>query len=506
MKKRKRTATMPFTTGRTRKPAPPRHDLMLPSNDQPEENRRTKKRQSLTESEEEHEDEDNIPSMPVREDSRELTEILYEGYKQNKPKGWRPASLFVGDRQDRATWEFHYTQDLETLKNHRTNHGRMTREVHNPKHISGIPNAYSAAYLNWSWGVGEAYHRYLAFQKRRRYSRAASGEPARRRKTISTKIKSNPARNGDNQSASNRMCVITNREAAQKRFNARAMFISFRVQQLAELESNGIRKQDLPARPPKGHMHSQQSPLLNVSNRTREWMEEAREDYEKLSNEDIEYWRDQERKHDERQPEIITILQAALAKDPRRSAKKLMEDIGYWCGKTTIGKWKNMNKGTFHRRRDVPNAFVDAEEEDADEEEEDPTEEDEGDNDNGDDDDDDGSEEFEDEGDEEGEESPVGEEDLEKENLVNGRSKERRPPVREEKRQFLAKIPGASVNRKKDVDDSTQLPVRISVSTDKYIDTHVSALVCSPETNLTMNIAEEPTEEPTVCDEEHLVI
>jgi len=74
-------------------------------------------------------------------------------------------------------------------------------------------------------------------------------------------------------------------------------------------------------------------------------MDQARADWDRLSHQDQQYWVEQELLHDAQQPQIMRLLEASLARDPKRSAKKLSEDIGYWCGKTTIGKWKNLRMG-----------------------------------------------------------------------------------------------------------------------------------------------------------------
>jgi hypothetical protein len=198
------------------------------------------------------------------------------------------------------------------------------------------------SYLNWSWGVGEAYHRYLAFQQRKS-SHPANVPGAKRnsKKTVAANSSKHPACN---------TCVITNRDAARKRFTAKAMFVSFRVQQLAELKPvYGIKKEDLPTRPDDDDL-DEKSPLVNGCSQNKDLMDEAREDWEMLSAKDRAYWLEQERIHDEKQPEIAGLLEKILQREPKRSAKKLSEDIGYWCGKTTIGKWKNLRFGPTYRK------------------------------------------------------------------------------------------------------------------------------------------------------------
>lgn len=278
------------------------------------------------------------------EDSRELPFILLDGYKNGRPKGWRANDLFPERRQDRFKWEERYLQDVSQLKSYRATKPTSARDVHNMKHTSGIPNAFSLAYLNWSWGVGEAYHRYLSFQQRK-----VRPEGKKLRTTKNNKLKVAPANKSGHYSCNT--CVITNREAARKRFSARAMFYSFRVQELAEAKAMGRPKQLVPTRP-RDFSDSMQnrSPLVNGCSRSKELMDEARADWEVLSDEDKLFWEQEEKKHDARQPEIVKILEKALARDPKRSAKKLSEDIGFWCGKTTIGKWKNLRIGPSYRK------------------------------------------------------------------------------------------------------------------------------------------------------------
>ena len=97
-------------------------------------------------------------------------------------------------------------------------------------------------------------------------------------------------------------------------------------------------------------MQPGQSPLVNGCNTSKKMMDEARADWEVLSDKDKLFWEEQEQAHDLKQPEIIQILEESLAKNPKRSAKKLSEDIGFWCGKTTIGKWKNLRMGPSYRK------------------------------------------------------------------------------------------------------------------------------------------------------------
>jgi hypothetical protein len=208
-------------------------------------------------------------------------------------------------------------EDVNSLKEFRGTKNTSVRDVHNTRHISGIPNAFSLAYLNWSWGVGEAYHRFLNFSRRRQ---KPSGT---RQRMKNNKLKANPT-NKPATTNSRSTCVITNREAARKRFTCKAMFYSFRVQQYMELESSGVTKDDLPNRPVSNELHHK-SPLVNGCSRSKEWMDQARADWDTLSAEDKAFWEDQERLHDEKQPEILSILEAALARDPKRSAKKLSE-------------------------------------------------------------------------------------------------------------------------------------------------------------------------------------
>ena len=208
-------------------------------------------------------------------------------------------------------WEERYLQDVADLKEFRATKSSSTRDVHKMNHCSGIPNAFSLAYLNWSWGVGEAYHRYLAFQQRRQ-------KPvANRQRTKNNKMKSQtPANRSNHYSCST--CVISSREAAKKRFTSKAMFYSFRVQQLAEMSTSGLRQDQLANRPTANQMHNQ-SPLVNGCSSSKEWMNKAREDWETLPEADKAYWEEQERLHDERQPEILRILEESLRKDPKRS-------------------------------------------------------------------------------------------------------------------------------------------------------------------------------------------
>jgi hypothetical protein len=277
------------------------------------------------------------------------------------------------------------------------------------------------------------------------------------------------------------------------------MFVSFRVQQLAELKFTGTRKEDLPGRPDPDIFQGQQSPLLNGSNRTKEWMDEARQDYETLSREDKTFWEEQERKHDERHPEVLAILESTLAKNPRRSAKKLSEDIGYWCGKTTIGKWKCLKVGPTYRKStstgksssSVPDTavssihasvslpYANSEEEDTitEYEEDDCT--------------------FEDGTDISGADN-VDEEDMDdviEEDQVNSVKEE--PALAEEKKQFLASIAVASAHKK----GPAVLPTRISATTSMYVDNHVSSLVVtSSKPDIAVALKE------VNLDEEHLLI
>jgi Caulimovirus viroplasmin len=285
---------------------------------------------------------DETDSIIGNEDTRDLPEILEDGYRKSLPKGWRANDIFPARRQDRSRWEKRYSEDVASLKNYRATKPSSARDVHNMRHASGIPNAFSLAYLNYSWGVGEAYHRYLAFQQRKTKPESS------KHRTKNNKLKVAPANRSNHYSCST--CVITNRDAARKRFNAKAMFYSFRVQQLAELASLGLTKDQLPGRMEDGKDAQRKSPLVNGCSRSKELMDEARADWETLSDEDRAYWEEQERDHDARQPEIRRILEAALARDPKRSAKKLSEDIHFWCGKTTIGKWKNLRIGPSYRK------------------------------------------------------------------------------------------------------------------------------------------------------------
>ena len=221
------------------------------------------------------------------------------------------ASLFTSFSE---RWERRYLEDVKTLKEFRGSKDTSVRDVHNPRHLSGIPNAFSLAYLNWSWGVGEAYHRFLNFSRRRQKPTGT------RQRMKNNKVKIGPTKNANSRST----CVITNREAARKRFTCRAMFYSFRVQQLAEMSTSGLSKDQLPTRPEGNELHNK-SPLVNGCSRSKEWMDQARADWETLSPEDKAFWEEQERLHDEKQPEILSILEAALARDPKRSAKRLSE-------------------------------------------------------------------------------------------------------------------------------------------------------------------------------------
>lgn len=257
------------------------------------------------------------------EDGRPLPNILEEGYKNGFVKGWRANALFPQKKQCREKWEKRYLDDVNALKEFRGSKNTSVRDVHNTRHISGIPNAFSLAYLNWSWGVGEAYHRFLNFSRRRQKPTGT------RQRMKNNKMKTNPTTKAV---VSHSTCVITNREAARKRFTCRAMFYSFRVQQYMEMGTAGLTGENLPTRPEGDELHNK-SPLVNGCSRSKEWMDQARADWEKLSPADKAFWQDQERLHDEKQPEILSILEAALARDPKRSAKKLSEDIGFWCGK-----------------------------------------------------------------------------------------------------------------------------------------------------------------------------
>ena len=268
---------------------------------------------------------------------KDLPETLEEGYKKNHPKGWRANMIFPGKRQDRELWESSYLNDIELLKTYRASRPSNARDVHSMTHISGIPNAFSLAYLNWSWGVGEAYHRYLAFQQRKNVPKKKS------------RTKSNRVHVGPRTDASCNTCVITSREAARKRFTARAMFYSFRVQQLMETRATGIAREHL-AEHPDPLAPVRQSPLVNGCSTSKKWMDQARADWDVLSDQAKRYWDYQELLHDAKQPQIIRLLEESLAKNPKRSAKKLSQDIGYWCGKTTIGKWKNLRMGPSYRK------------------------------------------------------------------------------------------------------------------------------------------------------------
>jgi Caulimovirus viroplasmin len=290
-------------------------------------------------------DDDETDSIIGEQDSRDLPEILDDGYRKSYPKGWRANDLFPARRQDRSRWEKRYLQDVNDLKAYRATKPSSARDVHNMRHSSGIPNAFSLAYLNFSWGVGEAYHRYLAFQQRKTKPVTSASNKHR---TKSNKLKVAPANRSNHYSCST--CVITNRDAARKRFNAKAMFYSFRVQQLAEMVSSGLTKDQLPGRVNQGNDAQRKSPLVNGCSRSKELMDEARADWDTLSDEDRAYWEEQEREHDARQPQIRRILEEALAREPKRSAKKLSEDIDFWCGKTTIGKWKNLRIGPSYRK------------------------------------------------------------------------------------------------------------------------------------------------------------
>ena len=272
-----------------------------------------------------------------KDGKKDLPETLEEGYKKNHPKGWRANMIFPSTRQDRELWESSYLNDIELLKTYRASRPSNARDVHSMTHISGIPNAFSLAYLNWSWGVGEAYHRYLAFQQRKNIPKKKS------------RTKSNKVHVGPKKEASCNTCVITSREAARKRFTARAMFYSFRVQQLMETKATGIARQHL-AEHPDPLAPISQSPLVNGCNTSKKWMDQARADWEVLSEQAKRYWENQELLHDEKQPQIIRLLEESLANNPKRSAKKLSQDIGYWCGKTTIGKWKNLRMGPSYRK------------------------------------------------------------------------------------------------------------------------------------------------------------
>lgn len=509
-KKRKRTATLTFEVpeSKKRKPEVPKHDLMLP------EKEKLDATAMVTANEEVQNYCDNsIEDAPVaiQEDSRELYVILEEGYAQNRPKGWRSGFLFPDLQQDREAWGARYLQDVNILKQYRHGRPSISRDVHNTKHISGVPNAFSLAYLNWAWGVGEAYHRYLAFQQKRRPFHK------RRRKPIKQKVK-DWQDNAEIYNLSRHGCVITNREAARRRFTAKAMFVSFRVQQLAEVETNGKRKEDLPGRPGVSAT-KEQSPLVNGCSRKKEWMEEARADFDKLSDGDKAYWKEEERKHDERQPEILGILQAAMRKDSRRSAKKLSEDIGFWCGKTTIGKWKSLTVGPTYRKGlvqplnnwlspdpSVSNVNIEASLS-GHHIELHPTEVDlekDGHDDNTMDDEmrmcpeEDGNE-----------KSEKREEKKPSQPVSMGKENE----MPEETKQFLASISTSDIVKKKEKNAySLSLPIRIFVSTNKYTDAHVSSLVSDLEPNISVAL-NSPVEEvkghyrETDSDEEeHLVI
>jgi len=307
---------------------------------------------------------DHCLSTVANKDSRDLQEILKAGYEQNRPKGWRQDDIFPGERQDRELWEGRYMKDVESLKAYRALSPADTRTVHCMNHASGIPNAYCLAYLNWSWGVGEAYHRYLAYQQRKEKRKnsdmtttvngitdtsAVSLPKRKKQRTKNNKVRSQASSScaiRNSKDKDSHTCVITNREAARKRFTAKAMFYSFRVQQLINISKNKqmVNKAQLSGRPSPFTVVNQ-SPLVHGCNTRKELMDQARADWDRLSHQDQQYWVEQELLHDAQQPQIMRLLEASLARDPKRSAKKLSEDIGYWCGKTTIGKWKNLRMG-----------------------------------------------------------------------------------------------------------------------------------------------------------------
>jgi hypothetical protein len=88
-------------------------------------------------------DEDEVYYPP--DDSADLPDILAEGYANNRPKGWRATDLFPMDKQDRSLWETRYLQDVAVLKEYRATKPSTVRDIHNMRHLSSIPNAYSLA-------------------------------------------------------------------------------------------------------------------------------------------------------------------------------------------------------------------------------------------------------------------------------------------------------------------------------------------------------------------------
>lgn len=260
----------------------------------------------------------NKPAPPSKRQRghQPLHETLVQGYQQCRGKGWRCADLGLTFREPhKKTAQAKYLQDLAELRGtlavgtpplELTPAEKRTIQNQSDHTILG---PFSIRYLNHAWGVNRKYHNDMS-----------SNDKA-------TEQGSTPFTS----------CTIECRQAARMRYTAKKLFLNHRVD---ELTNESKLYSILDNNTDDTTNTNNNLPTTKPREQKRLYQHQAAQEWEQLSQSQKQHWEQQAIQHDQVQPTIEPKLIALLQKEPQRSTAKLVEDIGFWCGRTTISKWR----------------------------------------------------------------------------------------------------------------------------------------------------------------------
>ncbi|CAB9500938.1 expressed unknown protein [Seminavis robusta] len=291
-----------------------------------------------------------------------LHKLLLEGYLQCKPKAWRRDQLGLSFREPhKQTTQTRYLQDLMELRGFLAASPNVAylqltpekRKTIKAQSDHTILNPHSIRYLNHAWGVNRKYHNDLDDKL---HAATSTTTPPKDTTAFTS-------------------CTIEHRQAARMRYTAKKLYIHHRVEALTNesrlynlfrgrnnqsttttrettntnimgvttTTNNNSENENGTANDDNDDNKEQQlimTPSMAGRDQKRKWQHQAAQEWDAMTEAEREPWIEKERLHDLEQPHIKVKLMAALKENPQRPTAKLVEDIDFWCGRTTIAKWR----------------------------------------------------------------------------------------------------------------------------------------------------------------------
>lgn len=256
-----------------------------------------------------------------------LHETLLEGYQQCRSKGWRCQDLGLSFREPhKSNTQSKYLQDLAELRGFlaasssstAVNLSKSQKRSILDQSDHSVLHPVSIRYLNHAWGVHRKYHN-----------------------DLQDKLQANPAATETNTAFAS--CTIECRQAARMRYTPKKLFLNHRVHELTQKSL------------PQHQKATKEQQRLFQKAAAQEWDTTTQQQ-----------WKQAAVQHDLEWPTIEPTLVSKLRHDPRRPTALLVQDIGGWCGRTTVAKWRQRwesSKSNHNKRRTKRKRVV--EEEDA---------------------------------------------------------------------------------------------------------------------------------------------